>query len=455
MAKVWLVSQSAVDNLRQYRIEELILVILTGYGHLSGIRFSIGSMLRSLVLALFFSNQEKLGYGIAIVCFTAMESVIWKYDMMRYDINQLSHVYLHWMNLLLSCYPALTKMRPGDRMFLASVISEALVYGTSRINLKGGFKTLLSASTDSIAWIICHLMCFSMILTFALQRQQAPPLLFAVTFALGVLGGSLAIVLIQIGKNTVFDIAKKSLLWIGIEVALIVGVALLAHFARKHNLLPLTIIRKFFHGLSLAVFIPGLILHEPLLIILFGVMAFLMIGLEMVRLISIKFDLKWRYRELLNEFLTGFDDGKDKDLVITHICLLVGCLWPAVSFNMTRFQMDVTLKHDLLDPKQLEHLWKYCGLIFIGIADSFASILGRSLGRFKVGNKTLEGTAAFIITSLLSNKLLGSGQAGPVEFAMFTFIGIIELLSGLIDNLALPLLAVRMLCATMRPPFKN
>ena len=80
-------------------------------------------------------------------------------------------------------------------------------------------------------------------------------------------------------------------------------------------------------------------MHEPLLIILFGVMAFLTIGLEMVRLISIKCNLTWRHRELLNEFLIGFDDGKVKDLVITHICLLVGCLWPAVSFNMTRFQM--------------------------------------------------------------------------------------------------------------------
>ena len=94
-------------------------------------------------------------------------------------------------------------------------------------------------------------------------------------------------------------------------------------------------------------------------------------------------------------------------------------------------------------------------LIFISIADSFARILGGSLGRFKVGNKTLEGTAAFDFTGLLSNKLLRFGQAGPVEFAMLTFIGIVELLSGLIDNLALPLLAVRMLCATMRPPVKN
>ena len=117
MAKVWLVSRTALDNQRQYRIEELTLVILTGYGNLSGISFSIGSMLRSLVLALFFSNQQKLGYCIAIACFTAMESVIWKYDMMRYDINQLSHVYLHWMNLLLSCYLALAKMRPAGRMF--------------------------------------------------------------------------------------------------------------------------------------------------------------------------------------------------------------------------------------------------------------------------------------------------------------------------------------------------
>ena len=100
MAKVWLVSQTAVDNLRQYRIEEFILAILTGYGYLSGIRFSIGSMLRSLVLALFFSNQQKLGHGIAFAYFTAVESVIWKHHMMRYDINQLLHVYLHWMNLL-------------------------------------------------------------------------------------------------------------------------------------------------------------------------------------------------------------------------------------------------------------------------------------------------------------------------------------------------------------------
>jgi hypothetical protein len=198
---------------------------------------------------------------------------------------------------------------------------------------------VLSASTDSIAWIVCHLMRFSIILTFVLQRQQAPLLLFAVTFAKGLFVSSLAIVLIQIGKNTACDIVRESLLWIRVEVALIAGVALLAHIARKNNLLPVTIIRKFFHRLSLAELIAGLILHEQLLIILFGVMAFLTIGLEMVRLIPIKYNLTSRYRELLKQFLTGFDDGKDKDLVITHIRLLVGCLWPAVCFSMTRFEM--------------------------------------------------------------------------------------------------------------------
>ena len=88
-----------------------------------------------------------------------------------------------------------------------------------------------------------------MILALALQRQQAPPLLFAVTFAKGLFGSSLAIVLIQIGNNKACDIVRESLLWIGVEVALIVGVALLAHIASKHNLLPVTIIRKLFHGL--------------------------------------------------------------------------------------------------------------------------------------------------------------------------------------------------------------
>ena len=403
MAKVWLVSQAAVHNLRQYRIEELILVILTGYGHLSGISLSIGSMLRSIVLALFFSNQQKLWHRDRLFHGDGVGHLEVRYDALRYQ-------------LAFARLPALDKppvvLLPGSRQDAAwrqNVLGQRYFRGFGiwhlGINLKGGFKTVLSASTDSIAWIICHLMCFSMILAFVLQRQQAPPLLFAVTFALGVLGSSLAIMLIQIGKNTAFGIVRESLLWIGVEVALIVGVALLAHIARKHNFLPVTTIRKFFHGLSLAVLIPGLILNEPLLIILFGVMAFLTIGLEMVRLIAIKFNLTSRYREPLNEFLTGFDDGKNKDLGITHVCLLVGCLWPAVSFNMARFQMDVTLKHDLLDPKQLEHLWKYCGLIFIVIAVPFASILGRSLGRFKVGNNTLEGTAAFDMTGLLSNKL--------------------------------------------------
>ena len=113
--------------------------------------------------------------------------------------------------------------------------------------------------------------------------------------------------------------------------------------------------------------------------------------------------------------------------------------------------IQIYTQHDLLDPKQLEHLWKHCGLILIVIAVPFASMLGR----YKAGNKTLEGTAAFVMTDLLGNKLLSCGQAGLVEFAMYTFMGIVQLLSSLIDNLALPLLAVRMLYAAMRPPFKN
>ena len=82
--------------------------------------------------------------------------------------------------------------------------------------------------------------------------------------------------------------------------------------------------------------------------------------------------------------LTRFTDERDSDhLIATHIYLLIGCAFP--------FLMNDS--------------FPLSGLIILGVGDSFAAIIGKSLGRHKITlwpcNKTYEGLLACIVSTLV------------------------------------------------------
>lgn len=150
-----------------------------------------------------------------------------------------------------------------------------------------------------------------------------------------------------------------------------------------------TVVRKCFHLLALAIYIPGVI-HEPYITHLassVAVAAFIFI--EYIRLYRIG-----PFGSSIHSALEVFLDEKDAGpLILTHVYLLLGLAVP-----LWLYPVDYT-KPDYTGCK----LALYSGILALGIGDTMASIVGKSLGRFRWPGsvKTVEGTLAGILSQLL------------------------------------------------------
>jgi dolichol kinase len=78
-----------------------------------------------------------------------------------------------------------------------------------------------------------------------------------------------------------------------------------------------------------------------------------------------------------------------------------------------------------------------CAVILtLSVGDAFSTIVGRKYGRHHVGRRSLEGSAAFIFTSVIAASLLIT----PSHAALLAFVGAsIELLGPFDDNVTIPL----------------
>lgn len=84
------------------------------------------------------------------------------------------------------------------------------------------------------------------------------------------------------------------------------------------------------------------------------------------------------------------------------------------------------------------------GLIFIGISDSFAAIIGKKFGNKKiVGQKTLAGSSAYFFSGIVSFWIFGNLEFfDPKIFLVCLFGTLVELFSSQNDNLIVPILAL-------------
>ena len=76
----------------------------------------------------------------------------------------------------------------------------------------------------------------------------------------------------------------------------------------------------------------------------------------------------------------------------------------------------------------------------LALGDAMAALIGRRYGKHKIyGKKSLEGLIAFIITTCAAIYIWG--LAFNIEFILSASVlcGLIEVFSGDVDNIALPL----------------
>ena len=148
----------------------------------------------------------------------------------------------------------------------------------------------------------------------------------------------------------------------------------------------LTVLRKYFHGVMIVVYVPGIFFDVELLYVASVLVLAAFLLLECVRLYNLDY-----IGEILNKNLAGFLDEKDQGiLILTHIYLLVGCSLPIWIFPLSA------------PANARDSLLLYSGIVSLGIGDTAASVGGTLWGKTKYSgsSKSAEGTLCAILAQI-------------------------------------------------------
>lgn len=204
--------------------------------------------------------------------------------------------------------------------------------------------------------------------------------------------------------------------------------------SKKHQ--ASTVVRKYFHVIVVATFVPGLVLDRPLLHVASVVCLAVFLFLEYVRYFRIR-PLGQLLRQLLTLFLDDRDSGP---LILTHIYLLVGVSLPVWLYPSPCAPGGVLPGAGGLVP--------YAGVLAVGVGDTVASVFGSTMGeiRWPGTKKTLEGTATSVFAQIIAVALflifdpninLNSTYSWIV--GSISLVAMLEAYTSQIDNLLLPL----------------
>ncbi|XP_050401293.1 dolichol kinase [Patella vulgata] len=200
-----------------------------------------------------------------------------------------------------------------------------------------------------------------------------------------------------------------------------------------------TIVRKYFHLVVVAVYIPGLAVDVEFLYLSSVVaMAFLII-LETVRVCNIP-----PFGNLIDQSFDVFTDERDQGvIVLTHLYLLIGLSLPLWISESLSTGCNICL---------------YSGVLSLGIGDTVASLAGSTIGRLKWPGtmKTVEGTVCSIVIQCLVvyiSYYLGIfviiNQWNVLAAILLT--SLLEAFTTQIDNLVLPIAMFALLSVSENP----
>nr|CAG4651243.1 EOG090X0BFL [Simocephalus serrulatus] len=223
-------------------------------------------------------------------------------------------------------------------------------------------------------------------------------------------------------------------LLIGYWVACTISALTIAWRYGGGSSIKLTVLRKYFHGVVIAVYLPGIFLDFELLFVASVIVLAAFILLESIRVYNLEY-----VGDILNNSMTGFLDEKDQGiLILTHIYLLVGCSLPIWIFPLKA----------AADAK--DYLLLCSGVVSLGIGDTAASIGGTWWGKTKYpgSSKSVEGTLCsisaeifFFFALFYSGALGASSLAVPWSNFIISAVvsSLVEAYTTQVDNLVLPL----------------
>ncbi len=206
---------------------------------------------------------------------------------------------------------------------------------------------------------------------------------------------------------------------------------------------PKIVVRKAFHAVAVAMFLPGILLDIDFTAIACAGALLLLLAVDFLRAVRAPL-----FGAALHKYMVQFTDVRDNGaLILTHVYLLIGCaspLWYLVAARAAgaTFSPKVRL------------IIAAGGILSVGIGDSAAAVVGTLHGRIRWPNtrKTLEGSAAACVSMFIATQLLvlfvhnetSLGHA-PADIdvvnalGLSAFVSIVETFCDVSDNLLLPL----------------
>eukprot|EP00940_MAST-03C_sp_MAST-3C-sp2_P000326 g326.t1 len=197
--------------------------------------------------------------------------------------------------------------------------------------------------------------------------------------------------------------------------------------------LPQIIVRKLFHLLAVALFLPVIVIDPDLLHISYGVAAALLVVVECFRVLRVPIISK-----MFDRYILSFTDDRDRGaVVLSHFYLLLGCALP----------------HWLTLTQCNNHESSHCraaGVLAVGVGDAFAAVVGSSCGRLKWPgtSKTIEGTGAAVLSMVMVSALLLGGSLSVSVTVAVLATCLLETFTSQMDNLVLPLFFFALLSAS-------
>ena len=216
----------------------------------------------------------------------------------------------------------------------------------------------------------------------------------------GVLGSAYACVMIVCALYTlqyVFERAYRIytvLAWAGAMMLGVPGMMVVASW----ELVTHVVLRKGFHLLTLAMFVPVLVADPPLLAIALAVAFVIMALCELVRGARVP----W-ISGVLSHVVEKFTDSRDEGVfLVSHMSLLMGI---AVPLWISIAEPTGSLSGK---PFIVELMPGWSGLVALGISDTTAAVVGTKYGRTKVhrtSSKSVEGLLSGTVAMVV---MLGS-----------------------------------------------
>ena len=267
---------------------------------------------------------------------------------------------------------------------------------------------------------------------FITRLSQPRGAILAITSALAVVFASIVSTSALAFSSKLLTFAQNDLNFqlIGLWIAsfLVFSLIIAALRERASN----TVIRKGFHFMALAMFLPAMIL-DPLFLrtaLCIAIAAFFLV--EFIRYSKI---LGQAVSDFLTKLMDKVTNQRDRSGPVTtsHVYLLIGCGFALIF--LPEEQARKLALHAMAGP-----------LFVLTIGDSFASIIGSRYGkhRWPSTSRTIEGTIAGILTTLGAMYILTTyirvesiNWNSMIASIMLTFA--LEAYTSAIDNLVLPI----------------